>query len=125
MKLFLHRHLLLLVGFVFVALGVLGLILPVLPTTPFLLVALACFSKSSPRFYKMLLCNAWVGPTLVDWEENRALSRKIKYRAILLIIMSFAISIMFLSGKLYLQLMLLVLGIFLVCFIWHLNENPK
>nr|WP_087869736.1 DUF454 family protein [Bathymodiolus platifrons methanotrophic gill symbiont] len=51
------KFLLTLLGLLFVVLGVIGAVLPVLPTTPFLILALACFANSSPRFHQMLLRN--------------------------------------------------------------------
>ena len=58
----LTNYLLIILGWLFVFLGIVGIVLPILSTTPFLLLALALFSKSSPRLHKMLLDNQWFGP---------------------------------------------------------------
>ena len=66
-----RHYLLITIGFIFVFLGILGVFLPVLPTTPFLIVALACFAQSSPRFHQMLLNNKWLGEDLQRWEKEK------------------------------------------------------
>ena len=76
------RGLLLVTGFVFVGLAGLGAVLPVLPTTPFLLVAAACFARSSPRFYAWLLSNRLFGPLIRDWRAHRTIPRGAKVWAI-------------------------------------------
>ena len=67
------RYLLMAVGWVSVVLGVIGIFLPVLPTTPFLLLAAACFARSSPRFYQWLINHRQLGPWIRDYrsEERR------------------------------------------------------
>jgi uncharacterized membrane protein YbaN (DUF454 family) len=122
MKNFLHTHLLILLGWFFLALGAIGAVLPILPTTPFLIVALALFSKSSPRFHQMLLNNRWFGPTLRQWEETRALSRKTKYKVYALIIAVFSVSIAIFHDKIHYQLMLAALGAILLAIIWRIKE---
>ena len=116
------KYLLILLGIVFVVLGVIGAMLPVLPTTPFLLLALACFANSSPRFHKMLLNNRWFGSALRQWEENRSITRASKVKAMILIILTFSVSIGLLDGRLQLQLGLLVMGSVLLIFMWRLKE---
>jgi len=69
-------------GFLFVALGLIGVLLPGLPTTPFLLLAAACFSKSSLRFYNMLLENRWFGQGIRDYRNGLGVPRRIKVFAI-------------------------------------------
>jgi uncharacterized membrane protein YbaN (DUF454 family) len=64
---------LLLTGFVSVALGVAGMAVPLLPTTPLLLLAAFCFARSSDRFYGWLLSNRWFGATIRDYREGRGL----------------------------------------------------
>ena len=123
MKKFLHHHLLIVLGWLFIALGVIGIVLPILPTTPFLIVALALFSKSSPRFHRMLLNNAWFGPILKQWEESKTLSRKTKYKASCLIILFFAISVLMIENTIQIQLLLIVLAVVLLFFIWRIKEQ--
>jgi uncharacterized membrane protein YbaN (DUF454 family) len=109
-------------GWFFTLLGMIGVILPILPTTPFLIVALVLFSKSSPRFHQMLLNNAWFGPNLQQWENEKTLSRKTKYKAVFLIVLTFAISVAILNDHLRLQLLLVGIAIILLAFIWRIKE---
>ncbi|PCJ31435.1 MAG: hypothetical protein COA90_06140 [Gammaproteobacteria bacterium] len=116
------RYTLLFLGWFFIVLGTIGILLPLLPTTPFLLLALACFSRSSPRFYRMLLDNKWFGPPLQQWEQTKTVRRSIKKKVFLLIIVTFSVSIAVLAGRLGLQLMLACFAVILLGFIYRLNE---
>ena len=117
------RALFFVAGTIFLALGAIGIVLPILPTTPFLLLALACFANSSPRFHQMLLHNRWFGNALQQWEDDRSISRASKIKAMMLIVITFAISIAILHGRLQLQLGLLTMGIVLLAFMWRLKET--
>lgn len=123
----LKRYLLISLGWLSVILGSIGAVLPILPTTPFLILALACFSKSSHRFHRMLLNNKWFGPVLTEWEKNKTISRQVKLRSMALVIISFSISIIILSGRTELQLTLVVLGLVALAVIYQLKESepPK
>jgi uncharacterized membrane protein YbaN (DUF454 family) len=72
------RRVYLVLGFAFVALGFVGAFLPVLPTTPFLILAAACFARSSPRLESWLLSHRRFGPSLRAWREHSAIPRKAK-----------------------------------------------
>jgi uncharacterized protein len=72
------RPLWLALGLVFLALGLLGVVLPVLPTTPFLLVAAAAFARSSPRLHQWLLAHPLFGPPIRNWQEKGAISKGAK-----------------------------------------------
>jgi uncharacterized membrane protein YbaN (DUF454 family) len=118
------KHILLIIlGWLFIILGVIGAVLPILPTTPFLILALACFAESSPRFHRMLLNNKWFGPALAQWEQTKTIRRKIKYKVMLLIIATFGISIFVLSGRAGLQLMLVVFCLMVLFFVWRIKES--
>lgn len=115
--------LLIVLGWFFIILAVIGAVLPLLPTTPFLIVALACFAESSPRFHKMLLTNKWFGPPLALWESTKTIRRQIKHKVMILIIVTFGVSITILAGKLGLQLMLVCLCLILLFFVFRLKES--
>jgi len=123
MRAHLKRYLLIILGWLFVILGAIGAVLPLLPTTPFLILALACFAESSPRFHKMLLDNKWFGPPLAQWEQSKTIRRKIKHKVMVLIIATFGISIWVLSGRIELQLMLVCFCLILLTFVWRLKES--
>ena len=66
----------------FVLLGFIGALLPIMPTVPFILLAAACFAKSSPRMHSWLLNHRKFGPIVRDWEQKRCISRKMKVWAV-------------------------------------------
>ena len=77
----LSRLLLIITGTFFVGLGIIG-ILPLLPTTPFLLLAAACYARSSKRFYNLLLTNRWFGNYIRNYREGKGAPFKIKILSI-------------------------------------------
>ncbi|WP_286262516.1 YbaN family protein [Thalassotalea atypica] len=115
-----------LVGLVFVGLAILGAALPVLPTTPFLLVAAGCFAKSSPYLYEKLLSNRVFGPLINDWQEHKSIARKSKYIALGSIVLALMWS-WFLLDDIKIKLLVLVLILFPAVFIWRLplTEHKK
>lgn len=76
------RWLLWLAGTVSLALGLIGVVLPGLPTTPFVLLAAACYARASPRLHGWLLNHRFLGPMVRDWEQHRSLTRRTKTVAI-------------------------------------------
>jgi uncharacterized membrane protein YbaN (DUF454 family) len=76
------RYLLQGVGWLSVVLGVIGIFLPVLPTTPFLLLAAACFARSSPRFYHWLVDHPRLGPWIRGYLDGEGIPLKGKVYAI-------------------------------------------
>ena len=65
-------------GWFFFALGLIGIALPLLPTTPFLLLAAVCFSKGSDNIYRWLINHPTLGPPIINWREKRAITRRSK-----------------------------------------------
>ncbi|HHJ81311.1 MAG TPA: DUF454 domain-containing protein, partial [Candidatus Tenderia electrophaga] len=76
------KPLLIILGFICLGLAVLGVILPVMPTTCFVLMAAACFAKSSPRFYNWLLASRIFGPMINHWQTTRSMPKRAKIMAI-------------------------------------------
>lgn len=74
-----RRILLIASGIVALALGLAGIVLPLLPTTPFLLLAAVCFANSSPRLHTWLLTHPTFGPPIESWRRHRAISRRAKW----------------------------------------------
>ena len=66
------------VGTLAVTLGVIGIFVPILPTTPFLLLAAFCYARSSERFYRWLLTNRWFGSYLRNYREGRGMALRDK-----------------------------------------------
>ncbi|WP_199009191.1 YbaN family protein [Pseudomonas protegens] len=86
------RYVLLAIGWLSVALGVIGIFLPVLPTTPFLLLAAACFARSSPRFYQWLVQHPRLGPWICNYLDGNGIPLKGKVYAIGLMWLSIGLS---------------------------------
>ena len=85
------RAVFLLLGFGFTALGIAGAFLPLLPTTVFLILAAACFARSSPRLEAWILEHKRFGPLVRAWRANGAIPRKAKVLACLGMAVGFAI----------------------------------
>ncbi len=88
-----YRIFLITLGWLSVILATLGVVLPLLPTTPFLLLAAWCFARSSPRFHAWLLHRSWFGPYLRHWQQFRALPPGAKAKAVIVILLSFGVSL--------------------------------
>ena len=65
-------------GLIFLGIGALGVVLPLLPATPFILLAAACFARSSQKWHRWLLANETFGPMILNWEQHRCISCRIK-----------------------------------------------
>ena len=104
------RGLLWIAGTVALILGLIGVVLPGLPTTPFVLLAAACYAKASPRLHTWLLNHKLTGPMLRDWERDHSLTRRNKIVAVGSMLLMVSFSIWSFRGRLVLQLVLLALG---------------
>ncbi len=88
-------------GLLCVGLGALGLVLPVLPTTPFLLLAAWFFARSSEKWHQWLLANETFGPVLQRWEEHRCITRRTKTFAIVSMLLAGGASVTFAMSGLW------------------------
>ncbi|GEO85179.1 MULTISPECIES: YbaN family protein [Alphaproteobacteria] len=107
------RMLMLAGGWLMVGIGVVGVFLPVLPTTPFMILAAALFARSSPRFERWLIDHPRYGQPLLDWRREGAISRKAKVASVSL--MSASYLLVWFVGPPQLWLKLLVGVILVAC----------
>ena len=98
-------------GSLFVGLGAIGVIVPGLPTTPFLILAAACYIRSSQRLYDWLISNKRFGPYLKDYREGKGIPRKAKRLAIVMIVVFVGFSVVFGIEDLTLKIAVGLLGL--------------
>ena len=100
------RWLLIGVGSLSVALGTVGIFVPLLPTTPFLLLAAACFVRSSPRLYRWLITHRWFGTYIKNYREHRVIPVRFKVLTLTLLWLSIGYAILAVAEALWLRLLL-------------------
>tara|TARA_Y100000814_G_C12133981_1_gene335073 strand:- start:47 stop:466 length:420 start_codon:yes stop_codon:yes gene_type:complete len=98
-------------GSLFVGLGAIGVIVPGLPTTPFLILAAACYIRSSQRLYDWLISNKRFGPYLKDYREGKGIPRKAKRLAVVMIVVFVSFSVVFGIEDLTLKIVVGLLGL--------------
>ena len=98
-------------GTIFVGLGIVGIFLPILPTTPFLLLAAACYARSSKRFYDWLLDNKWFGAYIKNYREGRGVPLKVKVFTVSLLWITILFSVFFVVSDFWIKIILIVISI--------------
>lgn len=106
----LQRALLLACGWLCVVLAAIGIVLPGLPTTPFLLLAAVCFSRSDPRFYDWLIANRWFGPYIRNYREGRGMTHRQKFFTLVPLWLALGSSGWLMTDRLWLRLVLAAVG---------------
>jgi uncharacterized membrane protein YbaN (DUF454 family) len=86
-------------GFVALALGIIGIPLPILPTTPFVILAAYFFSRGSPRFHRWILQHKRFGKMIRNWEEHGSISRRAKAFATILILLGLSMPFYFMAEQ--------------------------
>lgn len=104
-------------GILSVLLGMLGVVLPLLPTVPFMLLAAFCFARSSERLHSWLLTHPRFGPAVLEWQERGAINRRVKKVSTVAIAAMFGLSLAMGVKLLILAIQAVVLCCVLV-FIW-------
>jgi len=104
-------------GSLALGLGLIGLVVPLLPTTPLLLVTAACWARSSPRAYGWLLRHRTLGPPIERWRSTRTIAPGAKWTAVALVFAAFASSVLLVPNCAYGYLTLFVVGSLLVVFL--------
>jgi uncharacterized protein len=112
-------------GAVALGLGLVGIFLPLLPTTPFVLLAAACFARGSERFHQWLLANRTFGPMVFEWERHRSLPYRTKVTAIVLMSLTMAISIVFFVEPPWLKIALALFGVTLALWMYRIPSRDR
>lgn len=115
------RRVLIVAGTLFVGLGIVGIFLPILPTTPFLLLAAACYARSSERFYRWLLNHPWFGKYIRTYQEGEGIPVKAKALSISLIWLTIFSSVIFVVHPLIVRIILIVIA---ACVTFYLLSLP-
>jgi len=105
------RILLAIAGTICVGLGIVGIFVPVLPTTPFLLLAAACYARSSKRFYSWLLNNKWFGSYIRNYLERKGVPLRVKVVTVTLLWITIGCSVAFAVEILAVKLILALIAI--------------
>ena len=121
----LKRGLYLCLGFCCLLLGLIGVILPLLPTTPFILLAAYCFSRSSKRFHRMLLEHRLFGPIIRDWETYGVIPLRIKWISSTLMLVMISYPILFKNLAVWLDALMLTTAAVALAYIWSRPSVPQ
>lgn len=111
------RYLLLVIGFIFVAVGFIGVLVPGLPTTVFMIMAAWCFAKSSPRFERWVLQLPGIGKLVQDHRSGLGMPRKSKILAITMMSLAVVLSIVFALNQISIRFIVGTVGIFGVWYV--------
>jgi uncharacterized protein len=106
-------------GFLFVLIGVIGIVTPLLPTTPFLLLAAGCFARGSERFHNWLLTHPTLSKPIIDWQKNGIIRRPAKILATVFIALNLAFPLFIIkSVTTPIKITIMVVTVAVLAFIW-------
>ena len=105
------RGILVVTGSIFVGLGVIGIFIPLLPTTPFLLLAAVCYARGSERFYNWLIGNKWLGNYIRNYREGKGTPLRVKTASIFLLWLTIGYSVIFIIDILIIRIILLAIAL--------------
>jgi len=105
------RYLLIIAGTIFLGFGIIGIFLPILPTTPFLLLSAACYARGSQKFYNWLINNKWFGNYIKNYREGRGVPLKFKIFTISLLWLTILGSIYFITNNFLIEIVLIMIAI--------------
>ena len=98
-------------GTLSLGIGFVGIFIPLLPTTPFLLLAAACYIRGSKKSYNWLIKNRWFGEYIINYQEGRGIPFKIKIITILILWLTISVSIIMYISNLIIQIILFIIAI--------------
>jgi len=113
------KRLLVLAGMISLSLGVIGLVVPLLPTTPLLLLSAACFIKGSDRLYEWLMNHKFFGEYIRNFQQYRAIPLHTKIMMIFFLWLTISISIVFVVNSIYIRILLACIAVVVTVHILH------
>jgi uncharacterized membrane protein YbaN (DUF454 family) len=120
-----RKWLLMAAGVGAVVLGTVGIVVPLLPTTPFLLLAAACFVRSSDRLYRWLLGHRWLGPYVRNYREHHAISGPLKAVTLILLWASLGYAVVGLVESPLVRGVLVLIGVSVTVHVLRLQTLPR
>lgn len=114
------RYALIIIGLTSTAMAVAGIFLPVLPTVPLLLLAAACFSRSSERFHQWLLGHPSLGPMIMSYLDGQGIPLRAKIIAITALWLSITVSTLLLISLLWVKILLIAVGLCVTIYLLRL-----
>jgi uncharacterized protein len=111
MKNVILNKLLIFSGTFFLIIGIIGIFIPILPTTPFLLLAAACYAKGSKKFYNWLINNKWIGEYIKNYRERKGIPLSVKIISITMLWMTIACSIFIIVSNVLIQIILISIAV--------------
>lgn len=120
-----HKLFFILLGFLSLGFAILGIFLPILPTTPLVLLAAYFFSKGSDRLHRWLTHNPYFGEIIKDWESYGIIPLRSKVIATSMIIPSFAFTMIFVPVPIWIKIIVLSIGFYALHFIWSKPETVE
>jgi uncharacterized membrane protein YbaN (DUF454 family) len=119
------RALLIVAGTISLIFAAIGVVLPLIPTTPLLLLAVACYCRSSERLYTWLINNRWFGEYIRNYREGKGIPLKTKMLAVTVLCATISVSVVFLVPILLVQVLLLAIAIAVSAHILRLPTHKK
>ncbi|MFH1013858.1 MAG: YbaN family protein [Thermoplasmatota archaeon] len=98
-------------GTFFLLIGIIGIFIPILPTTPFLLLAAACYAKGSKKFYNWLINNKWFGEYIKNYRERKGIPLSVKIISITILWITISFSTFIVVPNLLIQIILIIIAV--------------
>ena len=112
-------------GTFFLVIGIIGIFIPILPTTPFLLLAAACYARGSKKFYNWLINNKWLGEYIKNYQEGRGIPLTVKIPSIILLWITIAFSTIIIVSNFLIQIVLIIIAIVVTIHILTIKTMQK
>ena len=111
MKDFIKKGILVVSGTFFIVLGVIGIFIPLLPTTPFLLLSAACYIRGSKKFYNWLIKNKWFGEYIKNYQEGKGIPLNVKIISLIVLWITIILSTIVIVSYFLIRIILIIIAI--------------